>query len=103
VADSFKIEQVPAAGGTAAVLNIAGELDINVRDELREQILAAVAAGDVVLDLGAVTFIDSEALSALIDGYNTARECGTRFGVVNAHGLVERVLAVSGTLDLFRS
>ncbi|MET0424879.1 MAG: STAS domain-containing protein [Actinoplanes sp.] len=89
--------------GTPTVLALAGELDINVRDDLREQILAAVADGDVTLDLDQVTFIDSEALSALIDGYNTARECGTRFGVINAHGLVERVLAVSGTLDLFRS
>lgn len=97
------IGQERTADGTATLLRLTGELDINARDDLRETILDAAGAGDVVVDLGEVTFIDSEALSALIDGFNAAQAGGTRFTVVNARGVVERVLAVSGTLDLFDS
>lgn len=95
------IGQERTADGTATLLRLTGELDINARDDLRDAILDAVDAGDVVVDLGAVGFIDSEALSALIDGYNASRTGRSRFAVINATGVVERVLTVSGALDLF--
>jgi anti-sigma B factor antagonist len=101
VADSYKIGQERAADGTAILLRIDGELDITARDELCDAIFAAVDAGDVIVDLEGTTFIDSEALGALIDGHNAACARGTGFRVVNARGLVARVLAVSGVLDLF--
>ena len=81
------------------VLSLAGELDLSARDELTEAVLAAVAdrTSDVVcLDLGATTFIDSEALAAIIIGVNAAREAGKRFRVDGATGVVRRVLDVAG-------
>jgi anti-sigma B factor antagonist len=101
VAESYKIGQERSADGSANFLHISGELDITARDDLRTAILAALGDGDVVIDLEAVTFIDSEALGALIDGYNGARQRPAGFRVVNAHGLVARVLKVSGALELF--
>ena len=101
MADSYKIGQERAADGSATVLRLGGELDITARDDLHAAILAALADGDVVIDLDAVTFIDSEALGALIDGYNQARAKPAGFRVVNANGLVARVLKVSGATDLF--
>jgi anti-anti-sigma factor len=101
VADSYKIGQERAADGSATLLHLGGELDITARDDLREAIRAGLASGDVVIDLEAVTFIDSEALGALIDGYNAARVKPAGFRVVNANGLVARVLKVSGALELF--
>jgi anti-sigma B factor antagonist len=101
VADSYKIGQERAADGSATLLHLGGELDITARDDLRTAILAALADGDVVIDLDDVTFIDSEALGALIDGYNHARAKPAGFRVVNAQGLVARVLKVSGALELF--
>ncbi len=98
VADSYKIGQERPGDGAATLLHISGELDINARDDLRDGILAALAAGDVVVDLNEVTFIDSEALGALIDGYNESRRLGAGLKLINAHGLVERVLTVSGAL-----
>jgi anti-anti-sigma factor len=103
VVDSYKIGQERAAGGTATILYLSGELDINARDDLRAAILAALGAGDVVLDLAGVTFLDSEALGSLIDGYNEALARGAGYRAVNAHGLVGRVLIVSGARDLFGS
>lgn len=95
MADSFQIGTVVRPGG---------ELDINARDDLRATILDALAeSGSVVVDLGDVTFIDSEALGALIDGYNAAISAGADFRVVNARGSVARVLNVSGAQELFDS
>ena len=99
--DSYKIGQGRTAEGTATILYLSGELDINARDDLHTAIVAALGDGDVVLDFAGVTFLDSEALGSMIDGYNDARERGAGYRAVNAHGLVERVLTVSGARDLF--
>jgi anti-anti-sigma factor len=103
VADSYEIGQDWAADRAATVLVLDGELDINARDDLHEAIVSALEAGDVVVDLGGVTFLDSEALGAMIAGYNAAIAGGTRFRVVNASGVVARVLDVSGAQELFDS
>jgi anti-anti-sigma factor len=101
VTDSYKIGQERAADGRATVLTVSGELDISARDELLAEILAALDRGDVVVDLGEVSFLDSEALGALIEGYNAAQSRAAGFRVIQARGLVERVLTVSGALQLF--
>jgi len=103
VADSYEIGAERAADGAATILRVSGELDINARDDLREALLMALADGDVVVDLHDVSFLDSEALGALIDGFNVSRERGAGFRVLNSHGVVDRVLTVSGAKDLFDS
>ncbi|MET0419910.1 MAG: STAS domain-containing protein [Actinoplanes sp.] len=103
MADSFKIDRESAADGTVVLLKLTGELDINARDDLRDTFRSALddGAADIVVDLGGVTFLDSEALGGLIDGYNAAQARTVGFRVVNARGLVDRVLSISGALDLF--
>ena len=103
MADFYQIGRDATAAGTTTVVRASGELDINARDDLYETIVAALAMGDVVVDLADVTFIDSEALGALIDGYNAATARDLEFRVVNPRGLVGRVLSVSGALELFGS
>jgi anti-anti-sigma factor len=102
VADPFySIVRDTEAGGVA-VLRLSGELDINARDDLRAAALAAVAeAKAVVIDLDATTFLDSEAMGALIEGIDAARDAGVGVRAVNAHGMVHRVLDVAGVLELF--
>jgi anti-sigma B factor antagonist len=101
VADSYQIGQERAAE-RAAILRPSGELDINARDDLRAAILEALDEHpDVTVDLSEVSFIDSEALGALIDGYNAALESEAGFHVVGAQGPVARVLTVSGAQALF--
>ena len=86
-----------------AVVRLSGDFDINARDELRGALLEAVEAGpdEVVVDFGAAVFLDSEAMGALIEGLNAGQEAGVRLRIVNAHGIVHRVLEVSGVLALF--
>nr|WP_296063526.1 STAS domain-containing protein [uncultured Actinoplanes sp.] len=104
MADSYQIGQGDrAADGTVALLRLSGELDINAREDVHDAILKNLDAGptDIVVDLAAVTFIDSEALGALIDGYNACQARDVGFRVTNARGLVDRVLTVSGAMELF--
>jgi anti-anti-sigma factor len=103
VADSYTIGAQRLADGAATILRITGELDINARGELYEALLGALADGDVVVDLDGVSFLDSEALGALIDGYNASCERDADFRVINARDVVERVLIVSGAKELFGS
>jgi anti-sigma B factor antagonist len=88
----------------AAVVRLVGEFDINARDEMRAALLEAVrAAGpaEVVIDFDKAAFLDSEAMGALIEGLNAGRAADVPVRIVNAHGLVHRVLDVSGVLALF--
>jgi anti-anti-sigma factor len=87
----------------AAVVRLSGDFDINARDEMRTALLAAVQSGpaEVVIDFAGAAFLDSEAMGALIEGLNAGRATGVPLRIVNAHGLVHRVLDVSGVLALF--
>ena len=87
----------------AAVVRLSGDFDINARDEMRTALLEAVrsAPAEVVIDFDAAVFLDSEAMGALIEALNAGREAGVPLRIVNAHGLVHRVLDVSGVLALF--
>lgn len=101
MADSYRIGGERAADGAATIVRISGELDITARDDLREALLLALSDGDVIVDLDATSFIDSEALGALIDAFNASRTLGAGFRVINSHDVVDRVLTVSGAKDLF--
>jgi anti-anti-sigma factor len=88
----------------AAVVRLAGDLDINARDEMRVALLDAVQVagpGEVVIDFSDTAFLDSEAMGALIEGLNAGQKAGVPLRIVNARGLVHRVLDVSGVLALF--
>jgi len=112
----------------AGAVRLSGELDINARDDLRDALTTAVedaaarkagedtaaqkagTAGEdtpagetVVVDFDDTAFLDSEAMGALIEGFLAARAAGVRMSIVNAHGLVRRVLEVSGVLEMFES
>ncbi|MFG1610372.1 STAS domain-containing protein [Actinoplanes sp. NPDC049265] len=85
------------------VLALAGEFDLSARDELTSALLRVVTdpgTTTVVLDVSRTTFIDSEALAAVIIGVNAARDLGKRFEITGATGVVHRVMDVAGLLDL---
>lgn len=88
-------------GNTTTMLHVGGELDLAARQDLLDAVMRPIAEGtDLLIDLEAVTFLDSESLSALIQGFNAAGEAGTGFRLVGARGTVRRVLEVTGVLGL---
>ncbi|SDT22385.1 STAS domain-containing protein [Actinoplanes derwentensis] len=101
--DYFSISLAPVQAGpgglrTRRVL-LAGEFDIDTRDELTTSLLGVVEAGDgdrIVVDLTGVRFIDSEALGGIIDGYQAADRAGLEFRIANPAGIVKRLFEVIG-------
>jgi anti-sigma B factor antagonist len=72
-------------------LEVEGELDLAVADDLKEQI-AAAHGRPVLLDLSACTFIDSTGIAAVL----LTRRSGGLVAVHSPSAQVLRVLEVSG-------
>jgi anti-anti-sigma factor len=78
-------------------LVLAGELDAHDVPWITEA-LAALAARDtrrVAVDLGAVTFVDSAVLVALLGAAKDMRRHGGWLRIVNANGLPMRLLTLT--------
>ncbi|WP_030440472.1 STAS domain-containing protein [Actinoplanes subtropicus] len=95
------ITQQAERGGVVR-LTLSGELDLATADRLQQHVQRALAqpARKLVLDLAGVAFCDSTGLGALLHARNTAVEHGTGFQVTRPRGLTQRVLEVSGLLDI---
>ena len=80
-------------------ITLAGEIDITNADRVRGQAdrcLNEPEVVDVVVDLEAVTFIDSSGLHALLFSRRRADELGKTFRIRNHHGHVARVIDLVG-------
>jgi anti-sigma B factor antagonist len=66
--------QVDTSGETA-ILRISGEVDISTAPQLRER-LQQLESRSVVVDLSAMTFIDSTGLGVLVGAFKRLRESG---------------------------
>src|SRR4051794_32812980 len=76
---------------------LAGECDLEVREELIATLLAAVErAPVVVVDLGGLDFLDSSGVHGLVTAHHAAKESGGQLFVVNAGGPVAGVLELTG-------
>jgi anti-anti-sigma factor len=83
-------------------LAVAGEVDLSTSEALRHIIVNALTVdrvAELIVDLDAVTFMDSSAIAALVQGRATALEYGTTYRVINPCGRVHRVLHITGALD----
>jgi anti-anti-sigma factor len=84
---------------------LTGEFDLGARDELRDRLLDIIGSLGpdlVIVDLDEVTFIDSEAVGAIIAGRLAAVEAGIDLRVTNAKGIVLRIfrtIDVPGLLE----
>lgn len=79
-------------GAGRTVVRLAGELDLGAQDEMAAARPELPVTGPVEIDLGAVRFMDSAGLAALVDLHQllTARGCAVRLH--GARGVVLRVL-----------
>ena len=82
----------------ASVVRLIGELDADdapaVRALLAEQVLRG--PGSLVVDLSALTFIDSAGLAALVAAHKGTRSAGTRLLLAAPTPAVVKVLAITG-------
>jgi anti-anti-sigma factor len=82
----------------AAVLKPAGEIDLGSSRALAAQLaeLAGDPAGDAVLDLSRVTFMDSVGLGVVVKAANRFSRQGKRLHIVAPDGPVRRLIELAG-------
>ena len=80
--------------GPQTVLVVAGEIDMATRDQLREHL--APLHGDVVVDLSAVTFLDSSGIATIVAQATRLADDGATLKLRRANAVVARVLHITG-------
>jgi anti-anti-sigma factor len=90
--------------GDAVHFRVRGELDIAVADSLLRRVegMDGSSARLVIVDLAAVTFMDTSGLKALIAAQQAADEGGFEVLVVRTPQAVRRVMDVSGADRILR-
>ena len=88
---------VTDAPNGAAVIALAGRLDLLTAADTKRRIAEAVAAGHprVVIDLADVTFMDSSGLSALVSGLKAARQAGGDLRIARPTAQVTSILKLT--------
>jgi anti-sigma B factor antagonist len=94
---------VQTSGANETTLVISGELDVATAAEVRSAGEQAVADGSqsLVVDLEAVTFLDSSGLGALIALRNASLAAQRSFSLRRPSPRVNKVLELSGLTDVF--
>lgn len=78
------------------VLRLSGEVDLQVSAQLRRALLDRLDGGrDVLVDLNAVTYIDSSGVASLIEAFQRARKDGRRFALARVPDGAMRVLKIA--------
>jgi anti-sigma B factor antagonist len=89
----------PEASTGAPVIAIRGEVDLSNAASLQRQIdqILGVDVDRVVLDLGALTFIDSSGIAVLVRLHNQVGSVQVR----NPTAVVRRIIKVTGLEEVF--
>jgi anti-sigma B factor antagonist len=88
--------------GRVAVMPLPGEVDISNADQIRRDVIAAVAqdASLVIADMSTTRFCDSAGVTALIRAVRMANEGGAGLRIAASAPSVTRVLAITGVDQL---
>ena len=88
--------------GRAALLSLAGDLDVVSVPRLEEHLHAVEHMGldPVVVDLRDLTFIDSSGLRAILLAHDRAAAEGRRLAVLHVSGPADRLLRLVGADDV---
>ena len=78
------------------MVTVSGELDVASSQVLESELAKLHDVALVVVDLRALTFIDSTGLGVLVRAHQLAQEQGRRFGLVRGNGQVTRLLSLTG-------
>lgn len=85
------------AGESAYVVAIAGELDLHTAPQLAAELDAyALSASEVVVDLTAVSFMDSTALGAVLAATRRIRDAGGRLSLAAPGAETRKLLELVG-------
>ena len=80
------------------VVSFTGEIDLEHSPTARKALLDSIGRirrGSIVVDLEAVSYIDSSGIASLVEAFQKARQQGTPFGLAVVSPAVRRVLELS--------
>lgn len=98
--DRFAVEVRPVGGAT--VLALAGELDHDTAEPLREALEAARAGGQrLLVDFSRLEFCDSTGLNVLLHNRLAVQEMGGSLELIGLHQPIERMFHITGADGLF--
>lgn len=86
-----------------AVVRLTGDLDVFLKGKLQQELQAGSEGGTLIIDLSAVSFIDSAGLTVLIDAHKRAARTGGEVRlVVLETQQVYRILQITGLTRMFK-
>lgn len=90
---------VVARDGERVVLSLFGELDLVTAPQLEAHLEAAIRQGGnpLVVDVSALTFMDSSGLQVLLQTHDRTRRLDQRLVIVNGSPAVERIFELTDT------
>jgi anti-sigma B factor antagonist len=93
---SLEIVVRPGVGRTQVVL--VGELDDSTAPILREHLVQATAGlvGDMALDIGPLTFVDSTGLALFVAQHKKLESMGSHLIIVSPGPMARRLLEITG-------
>jgi anti-sigma B factor antagonist len=97
-------EMRTVTGVDSSTMILSGEADLAVAEEIVRQgteVLSSAATQCLIVDLGAVTFIDSTTLGALIQLRNVALAANKQVQLMRLPSRVRRVLEIAGLAGVF--
>ena len=81
---------------------LEGEIDMNSSPAARQLILQALhQRQNLLVDLSAVTYIDSSGVANLVEGYKVAKQHALYFGLVGVSPSAEKVLRLARLDQVF--
>ncbi|MGD9602100.1 MAG: STAS domain-containing protein [Gammaproteobacteria bacterium] len=82
--------------GGFAIVELQGDIDLSCSPEARKVILESLAARQSTLvDMSAVTYIDSSGVASLVEGYQTAKKKSLEFGLLGVSDAAMSVLELA--------
>jgi len=82
--------------GEIVVVALRGEIDLEFSSSMRKVLLDSIAKGrGVVVDLSAVSMIDSSGVASLLEAFQTARKRGKKLILAATPVSVSRVLKLA--------
>ena len=93
---------------TYTVINAGGYLDVSTSPRLREKILEVATEQPllVILDLGAIEFLDSSALGVILNGWKLLQAEGSTLAVVSPKERVSKIFEITAlnlSIKLYKS
>ena len=89
--------------GSDARVRLDGELDIHTAPGVADAVATALDSGatNLVVDAANLRFCDSSGIQVLVQARERLVAAGGTLTIEGVHGSVEKVLSVTGLLDLF--